>query len=149
MDSDGWWLYNQTQGAAALSAGDALDAVALAQSNAAFVAAFFKPNEDRRIIVQRITASRLTVHLRETVLYLQLKSNGTDLPAIEEIKSKYPFRTLEKHQEDALFDEFERRHIFTHETGSCSPREVWEWSRDLGLVPELNWEDDGYYLSVA
>lgn len=149
MDSDGWWFYDQTQGASALSAKDILDAVELAQSNAGFVAAFFNPNEDRRIMVQRIAAARLTVHLREAVLYLQLKSNGADLPAIEEINSEYPYRTLEKQQEDALFDEFERRKVFDHETGSCSRREIWEWSRDLGLVPELNWEDDGYYLSIA
>ena len=149
MDSGGWWLYNQAQGVAALSAQDILDAVALAQSNAAFVATFFNPDEDRRIVVQRISASRLTVHLRETVLYLQLKANGADLPAVEEIKPIYPHRTLERHQEDALLDEFERRHIYSHEASDRSRREIWEECRNLGLVPGLDWESDEYYLSLA
>ena len=160
MDANGWWQWDQTQGAKAMSVKDVNDSVTLAKMNPDMFAECFTPGKDTRLIMRRLTAARLTVHLREAVLYLQLQSDGADLPAIEDLPAitetelGYPLLRLKKHQEDALFHEFEqsdllsRRQAFPSSTSSRSHREIWEADRNLGIVPQLNWKSDVYYWGI-
>ena len=160
MDANGWWLWNQTQSAKAMSVKDVIDSVTLAKMNPEIFAECFAPGKDTPMIMQRLTAARLTVHLREAVLYLQLQSDGANLPAIEDLPAitetrlGCPVVRLKKHQEDALFNEFERsdlfsrRQAFPSSTSSRSHREVWEADRKLGIVPQLNWKSDVYYWGI-
>ena len=160
MDANGFWQWDQTQSAAAMSAKDVMDTIALAKANPHVLADFVAPGGDTPIFMQRLTAARLTVHLREAVLYLQLQSGGAHLPPIEDLPTVtrsplgYPVMRLKKHQEDALFHEFEQSHlysprrIFTISTCNGPHRGAWEADRRLGIVPVANWKDGYYYLGI-
>ena len=160
MDANGWWRWDQAQSAKAITVEDFVDSVKLAKRNPDIFAQYFEPGRDTRMIMQRLTAARLTVHLREVVLYLQLQSLGANFPAIgafpalRDSRPGYPVIGLKKYQEDALFREFEcsdlfsRRQAFPSSTSSRSHRAIWEADRELGIVPQLNWESDVYYWGM-
>ncbi|KAL9134705.1 MAG: hypothetical protein Q9175_004106 [Cornicularia normoerica] len=168
MRPNGHWSWDRAQGAAAISRKDLLDCLALAETSAAKLKrqllagqdtsnllqsiarvlvevntakreGQFPADQNTMNIVQKLTSSRLTVHLRETLLYLQLQSIGVDLPIIEEVSLEYPFRTLKKHQEDALFEEWERRKMFDNQSRNLSHREIWNFTRNLGFLPNIKW----------
>lgn len=151
----GGWHWDQSQGATMIRSEDILIASALAANNPETVQSLFFPAEDGMAVVQTIAAARLTVDLREAVLYLQLQSRGIDLPEIGDLYSNYPFIKLGEHQEDAIFDEFERRKFFEQEvtefngddSSNFPRRAIWESLRKWGLIPEFDWydEDEGCY----
>lgn len=149
LSPNGWWRWNPMQGTSEVNEDDLLESKKLARTHVSMLRHFFKPGVDMMTIIQTISAARLTVHLREVVLYLQLQSNGIDLPAIEEVSLKTSFVRLEKHQEDALFDEFQKRKLFDNETSGRSRRKVWEHERKVGCVPVMNWKEDRYYWGFA
>ena len=160
MDANGWWHWDQTQSAKAMSVKDVTDSITLAKMNPDIFAQYFAPGRDTPMIMQRLTAARLTVHLREAVLYLQFQSYGANLPALEdhptitETPLGYPVIRLKKHQEDALFNEFEQDDLFSlrqnlpSATRSRSHREIWEADRKLGIVPHLKWKTGAYYWGM-
>lgn len=135
MDPNGTWLWNQIQGAGALSSKDILESRAIAKKNVATLENLFGPDKDKMTTIQRIAASRLTVHLRLTVVYLQVQEF---LPPLQEVNLRYPFVTLEKHQEDALFDQVKSR------KGGDYDRKVWDSHKRLGLIPGIRWENGAY-----
>ncbi|CAD6567639.1 MAG: hypothetical protein ASARMPREDX12_000575 [Alectoria sarmentosa] len=126
-------------GPAALSKKDLLDSQLLATINAGTRKR--SHSESSLKYLDGLAVARLsTVHLRELVLYLQLQSDGVDLPVIEEINLEYPYLTLQKHHEDALFAEFEPRKLFAREPRVRSHRGLWEAQRKMGMAPEVYWE---------
>ena len=137
------------QGAFGVNREQLLESKRLARTHVSMLRHFFKPDVDMMTIIQTISAARLTVHLREVVLYLQLQSNGIDLPVIEEFSLETPFVRLKKHQEDALFDEFQKRKLFDNETSGRPRRRVWEHERKVGCVPVMDWKEDKYYWGFA
>lgn len=141
---NGRWRWNLAQGAAVLSKKDLLDSQFLATINAGIRK---EPHSESSLkYLDGLAVARLlTVRLREVVLYLQLQSDGVDLPVIEEINLEYPYLTLQKHHEDALFGEFERRRLFALEPRGRSHRGLWEFHRTMGTAPEINWEDGNLY----
>ena len=137
---NGRWRWDLAQGAAALSKKDLLDSQLLAKINAGMRKGSL--SESMLKYLDGLAVARLlTLHLREVVLYLQLQSEGADLPEIEEIKLEYPYLTLKKHHEDALFGEFERRKLFDLVPRRRSHRGLWEAHRNIGMAPEIYWED--------
>ena len=144
MNQNGLWRYNSVLGAAALSAQDILNAIPVFNENATILQHQLQVKEDSDTTLQEFAIARLTVHLREAVLYLQLQSQGHKFPAIEEnrLGCLYPFFKMEKHQEDALFEHFEGQELFNPNTGSSCPsrREDYEPFRNLGLIPYIRWE---------
>ena len=145
MDTNGTWHWNQMQGAAALDEKDLVDARTLAKKHSAMLKKSLGPDHDTMATIQRVAVSRLTAHLRLTICYLQLQSFGVVLPAIEEVALNYSCGRLEKHQEAAFLNEFERR------TGTRLDCEACESHRDLGVVPGIRWEEETnyYYFSFA
>ena len=97
-----------------------------------------RPSTADQDTVDRIlghTALRLTLYLRETAWYLYYQQRRTNLPPLGRLSREYPFRTLQKQHEDALFREMERDIIFDDRVGCLSHRELWEAWRDMGLCP--------------
>ncbi|CAD6574877.1 MAG: hypothetical protein ASARMPRED_006957 [Alectoria sarmentosa] len=136
---NGRWRWSLAQGPAALSKKDLLDSQLLATINAGTRKR--SHSESSLKYLDGLAVARLsTVHLREVVLYLQLQSDGVDLPVIEEINLEYPYLTLQKHHEDALFAEFEPRKLFAREPRVRSHRGLWEAHRKTGMAPEIYWE---------
>ena len=81
------------------------------------------------------TSLRSTLYLRETVWYLYYQQQRTNLPALGRLSCEYPFRTLQKHHEDALFGEMDRDGVFDNQqVGSLSHRELWNVWRDMGMT---------------
>lgn len=129
-----------------MSAQDVLDSVPIAHQNAAILTQMSNKSLDDIDTLEHFTANRLTAHLQEAVLYLQLQVWGVRLPTIEvtELEHSYPFVKLEKHQEDALFQGFVRHEMFASgnmASGRLHSREEWENVRNLGLLPNTRWED--------
>ena len=85
-------------------------------------------------VLERVSC-RVTRHLRETAWYLYYQQTRGGIPALGRFNSEYPFRTLTKYHEDALFREIERDGVFDNQNGSLSHREVWELLRIMGLSP--------------
>ena len=86
-------------------------------------------------VLERV-CNRVARHLRETAWYLRYQQRRAGLPALGRINPEYPFRTLQKHHEDALFKEIERDGVLEdHGNDSLSHRETWEWWRTMGLNP--------------
>ena len=82
------------------------------------------------------TSFHLTLYLRETVWYLYYQQRRTNLPPLGRISREYPFRTLQKHHEDALFKEMDRDGVFDNQAGSLSHGEFWNVWRDMGQCPK-------------
>ena len=154
LTSHGWWDVNLKESAAAINNEHLLESIVLATKHVS-IPRTFGPEEDLDIVTlaQRISAARLTVHLREMVLYLQLQSDGVDLPAIEEASLETPFMRLKKHQEDALFEEFEKGNYFNgclylndflSQDGGHPHRKIWEFERRAGWVPNMDWKNGRY-----
>lgn len=154
LDERGFCIWDQAKGATALSRRDLLDAQTLVRRHAVVLEQFL-PKQSTLFKIQRVAAARSTVQLREVVLYLQLQSNGVSLPEIElqnngvdisareEAELGYPFMTLGKRQEDALFAEFEKRKLF--DSSRRCHRRAWESDRGLGWIPWMNWATDRYF----
>ena len=81
------------------------------------------------------TSLHLTLYLRETAWYLYYEQWRTNFSLLGRISREYPFRTLRKHHEDALFREMERDRVFDDRVGSLSHRELWNVWRDMGWNP--------------
>ena len=83
--------------------------------------------------VLEMVSYRLTLHLRETALYLYYQQRRAHLPALGRLSREFPFRTLQKHHEDALFKEIDRDGLLDSKIGSLSHREIWNLLRKMGV----------------
>lgn len=115
LDGNGWhlspegkWIAKKPQVMATISSED----FAIAEGYLVRLRTPPASDELKAKMIERIALMRSTVHLREAFLYLQLQADGVDLPAIGEDVLGGSFVALEKHQKDALCDEFERRGLF-------------------------------------
>ena len=121
---------------------NAVDALRSHHRSAKFFADFdperpWTADQETVDVVLLFTSLHLTLHLRETAWYLCYEQQWrTNLSPLGRLSREYPFRTLQKHHEDALFRETERDGVFVNRIGRLSDRELWNVWRDMGLNPK-------------
>ena len=146
MNSEGGWIWDQNV-AERLSLEKIKDlcpeVLPLAADNMQTLVEVCPPGANQTQILQFLTASRLSLHLREIVFYLQLQTWGRDLPAIEEtrLEPAWPCLILQKHHLDALDRYFAGQELYDANLRRKAVQD-WTCTRHLGIIPSPRWEDN-------
>ena len=132
-----FWQWDETQGRTKLSAQDVMDSVDHADGHARMIKRYFGKT-NRKTLVRRMAAARLTSHLRQTLAYLTLLSRGAPLAELGRVSLQYPYKSLDKHQLDAMYHVLKRSGLVI----KSMDRATWEKMRMLGMIDPIKWEND-------